>query len=195
MKKLILLLLFGNIFFTTFGQSFKVICSDTVGRNQVFNMKIVSDTDTSLYRLDIKDFKSPYDYVSINSLESGKEYNIILPNKLLETPQFTMRITNIMTKDSNSSFREEFIKVITTPAHPKISIYPNPATTKIHIDGAKKFDTLEIVDLLDRIVLKQICNDPDEFTVDITSLSEGIYFVRHVGIENSWTSVQKLVVR
>ena len=70
------------------------------------------------------------------------------------------------------------------------SIAPNPATHSIRISAERNFNKIEIVNFLGQTVLTQL-NDKNSATVDISNLTNDIYFVRIIS-ENG-TSVQKFV--
>ncbi|MDR0205698.1 MAG: T9SS type A sorting domain-containing protein [Bacteroidales bacterium] len=72
----------------------------------------------------------------------------------------------------------------------KFSIVPNPATNDITITAKIDFSKVEIVNFLGQIVLTQ-SNDSKKSEVDISNLTNGVYFVRIIS-ENG-TSVQKFI--
>jgi hypothetical protein len=78
------------------------------------------------------------------------------------------------------------IKVFTND----VSIVPNPAYDKIKIQAGIHFHTLEMVSFLGQTILTQP-NDGKEITLDISNLSNGVYFVRIIS-ENG-ASVKKFV--
>jgi len=70
------------------------------------------------------------------------------------------------------------------------SIIPNPATNKITISAINNLNTIEILGYLGQVVFLQT-NAENTTTLDISNLTNGIYFVRIVS-ENG-TSVKKFV--
>jgi hypothetical protein len=70
------------------------------------------------------------------------------------------------------------------------SIVPNPATNNIAITAKSDFSKVEIVNFLGQTVLSQ-SNDSKESRVDVSNLTNGIYFVRITS--DNGTSVQKFV--
>lgn len=61
-----------------------------------------------------------------------------------------------------------------------VTIYPNPATDKLLVNNNENTATLQIIDMLGNTYLqKQIING--ENTIDIQTLSSGVYLVRVVG--------------
>jgi hypothetical protein len=59
----------------------------------------------------------------------------------------------------------------------KFSIYPNPTSGNITISSERDFHTIEIVDLLGRVIYVQP-NNGNNITLNISGYSNGIYFVR-----------------
>jgi len=70
------------------------------------------------------------------------------------------------------------------------SIAPNPATGRVKISAGKGFHTIEIISFLGQTVLSQ-SHTGNEATLDISTLPNGIYFVRI--ISDNGMSVKKLV--
>jgi len=54
-----------------------------------------------------------------------------------------------------------------------ISIYPNPASDKLHIDGLVVQDVV-----IYSIDGKEVLNISNQNTIDVSSLSKGVYFIR-----------------
>lgn len=84
------------------------------------------------------------------------------------------------------SFTIVGIKVFTN----NISILPNPAYDHITITAKANFHTVEIVSFLGQTLFSQ-SNDKNDVTLDISHLSNGVYFVRI--LSDKGTSVQKFV--
>jgi len=56
-------------------------------------------------------------------------------------------------------------------------IYPNPTSSHITISSEKDFHTLEIMDLLGRVVYTQV-NNGNNTTLNVSGYGNGIYFIR-----------------
>ena len=74
-------------------------------------------------------------------------------------------------------------------ANSRITIFPNPATSQIHISGAEKGTRISIYDLSGRIIL---IKNIDTEILDVEMLESGMYLieVQSKGI----TETQRLVV-
>ncbi|MDR0206207.1 MAG: T9SS type A sorting domain-containing protein [Bacteroidales bacterium] len=72
----------------------------------------------------------------------------------------------------------------------KFSIQPNPAHDKLTINATTPFNSVNIVNFLGQTVISQN-NDTQTTTIDVSNLTQGVYFVRIVSDEG--TSVQKFV--
>lgn len=70
------------------------------------------------------------------------------------------------------------------------SIAPNPTTGNVKITAGDHFHTIEVVNFLGQTVISQP-NAGDEATLDVSTLTNGVYFVRIIS-ENG-TSVKKFV--
>jgi len=70
-----------------------------------------------------------------------------------------------------------------------VRIYPNPASTEIHIEASKDGLQTSIVDLNGRIILQS------ELTIiDISHLANGIYLIRTMEILTGNTQTNRLIV-
>jgi len=69
----------------------------------------------------------------------------------------------------------------------QLLIYPNPATNKVHID-VKGIKEIQLYDLLGNEILSANEND-----IDLSGLTNGVYFIRASTKENNYT--QKIVVQ
>lgn len=70
----------------------------------------------------------------------------------------------------------------------KILIYPNPATNEVNIKSEQPITLIEIIDVSGKLVLESTSH-----TVDVSNLSEGIYYVK-AQFFNGSSAYEKLVV-
>ena len=71
----------------------------------------------------------------------------------------------------------------------RFSVYPNPANDKIYVEG----EGIEIVELYNAIGQQLVSvAGSEKITIDVTSFSEGVYFVKVIGKE---TMTQKVVIK
>ncbi len=70
-----------------------------------------------------------------------------------------------------------------------ITIYPNPTTNILNIktDEITNFN-IELYDILG----KQISNYKNQKTIDISNLTEGMYFIKVIDLENNQTTIKKI---
>ena len=75
-----------------------------------------------------------------------------------------------------------------------IFIYPNPCTDKLVVICDKLLlSKVEITDMLGGLVIQQLNNSINQpFQVDVSTLSNGIYFIRIIGTDNLFAS-QKFI--
>jgi PKD repeat protein len=77
----------------------------------------------------------------------------------------------------------------------KISVFPNPASTKITVwmNNSKPNNAgVEILDVTGRLILQQKLENKNE--MDVSSLSNGVYFVRISGDATGSGKLEKLVI-
>ena len=84
-----------------------------------------------------------------------------------------MEITGLFTCDNPNAIRE-----VTSGM---LSVWPNPASGTLHVRNAKG-GLLQVVDVTGRqVMVRQLPGNEDEVSLDISSLSAGIYFVKTGG--------------
>jgi len=60
----------------------------------------------------------------------------------------------------------------------EITLYPNPTSNSLTVRfDDLRYDSIEIIDISGRIVIKQTVTDKSELTLNVSSLSKGIYFM------------------
>jgi hypothetical protein len=72
------------------------------------------------------------------------------------------------------------------------AMYPNPASTSIDIQSQNSFSKIEIHDIEGRLV-KELLLDTNSYKLDVSSLCEGVYFVK-VTYKDFGTVVQKILL-
>lgn len=74
-----------------------------------------------------------------------------------------------------------------------VALYPNPATTEIHIQSSEPMKRMEITDMTGAVVLCRDLGLTTSFLQQVPSLSAGVYFVTIVSITGN-ASTQKLLI-
>jgi hypothetical protein len=59
-----------------------------------------------------------------------------------------------------------------------VKVYPNPARDRIEVDRISEYRRCEIFNLNGILVLAEYIKESDRISIDLTSLSAGIYFIR-----------------
>ena len=114
------------------------------------------------------------------NVESGQAYDIYVYAYCSETAvseasnKVTVEITGINGVDASH-----------------IALYPNPASTKVTIDGIEGEATVTVVDMNGRTVFTASAND--NLTIDLRGYAKGAYFVRIAGERTM--AIRKLVVK
>jgi len=75
----------------------------------------------------------------------------------------------------------------------RITVYPNPATDMIQLDGMVEVSELAVVDLAGKMLLQRSVNGQSAMRVDVQSLKSGVYFV--VLHKNSGVKVMKKIIK
>ena len=77
-------------------------------------------------------------------------------------------------------------------ATPEIAIYPNPTSEFINISSSEPISSIEIISITGKTVAQMEIGS-DNATLNVSDLSNGMYFVRILGSENNNVSVKKFV--
>lgn len=72
-----------------------------------------------------------------------------------------------------------------------IQLYPNPANDKIFIESDDSEFEITLTDLAGRIILNQIVNS----TIDVSTVSEGIYLIQFKSMLTGKISVEKIMIK
>ncbi len=99
---------------------------------------------------------------------------------------------------TTNTFNTEFISLLST-SNFNVSnyfLYPNPASSLIHIDindSTETLKTIEITNILGKVIKK--VNDPlsNQQSINVSDLSKGIYFVK-ITLESSQIQTKKLII-
>jgi hypothetical protein len=63
----------------------------------------------------------------------------------------------------------------------EIALYPNPTTGMIHIQHSEKLESIQIFDMVGKLVINQKCNGETETNIDLSNLPNGVYHVKAAG--------------
>jgi hypothetical protein len=63
----------------------------------------------------------------------------------------------------------------------EIVLYPNPTTGLIHINHDEKLSSIQIFDMVGKLVISQKCNGEIETNIDLSHLPNGVYHVKAAG--------------
>lgn len=74
-----------------------------------------------------------------------------------------------------------------------VRVYPNPASDFVKISATSAIQTVKVMNAVGQVVMEQVANQA-EVTIDITSLTSGVYFITGT-TENGTTFTEKVMVR
>lgn len=102
--------------------------------------------------------------------------NLYTPKNTGNTPVLTPVWTYMLTDNGTASH-------IRSTREPDVNVYPNPATSVIHVSLLNSPDAAwyKIIDVLGNVVIRKEINNytwQDPLNIDLTGLREGIYFLR-----------------
>jgi hypothetical protein len=109
---------------------------------------------------------------------SGTWENSIISGALMIRPVFGYEV-------------RDYASVPATPITETCSIYPNPASTEINIDGNSEFSSVMIYDSLGRLVMQSGSNN----VINVSALPEGTYFVKPFSDKKVFETVKILIMR
>ena len=111
-------------------------------------------------------------------------------NAVLDNPgkQWYYRLKMV---DMDGQFTYSKVAVVDVPAgNAAISIYPNPTSNLIQIDGIKENVSIEINDASGKLMKRFLSNSSNRYSV--SDLPKGMYFIKIFAKEN--TTVSKLII-
>ena len=93
----------------------------------------------------------------------------------------------------NIHFTKEQVEFAGIPVHEGVNmeVYPNPANQSIHVNYAHGIASITLMNMNGQTVLEQTSQLS---TIDVSSLKEGFYFLKVVGVSNG-TATQKIIVQ
>ena len=100
--------------------------------------------------------------------------------------------TVVLTSDLTLTAYFTVVIGIDEVAYSAVTLYPNPATTQVTLEGLENAVRVEVLDLQGRVREAQRV-DGHRMALDLSGYAQGTYFVRITGAEG--TAVRKLVVR
>ncbi|WP_162126508.1 T9SS-dependent choice-of-anchor J family protein [Flavobacterium phycosphaerae] len=141
--------------------------------------------------------------VAIANTDTGKGY---IKFKIKPKPGFTVGdiIPNTASIyfDTNpaiitNTFNTKFVQSLSNPtfSNNTIVLYPNPAKTSVHIQSdTTQLESIHLYDISGKIVKQVDGITNTQYTVDVSALAKGIYFVEIV-TENKLKQIKKLIIQ
>jgi hypothetical protein len=102
--------------------------------------------------------------------------NDVAPGEIRCYTDATMSI-NFVNGDCYKGIR---VSVPATPALQQALLYPNPATSEVHIKLGRQLNvaTIQLLDMHGAIISSQVISNGSETSFDVQSLTQGIYLIR-----------------
>ena len=93
--------------------------------------------------------------------------------------------------DFEGQFEYSDLEVVNFTSSVIFEVYPNPASQKLFIKSNQDYQSIEIIDLLGRLVYQHVENISE---VDLSSINRGIYYLRLLDSNQSQIAIKKIVV-
>lgn len=138
------------------------------------NWKVENEISIASY--EIERSKNGYDFTGIGFVDAANRNSYSYTDATVLAGVFYYRIKIIST---NGSFKYSTIVNVKQSNHAEINIYPNPVANSIFINGLKKNATINIVNTVGQIVLKQNASS-NTVSLDVSRFKAGVYTIQIV---------------
>lgn len=160
------------------------------GEDMITMSKETSDgIDLSLVRTDKKN-RTGYGRIASIDIIAPDNLGEIINNKLKLLIKDVL-IVSYQEDTINPDFKSESIGLkellSVNPVFKHLNFYPNPTKTILNIQVSEKIETLKVVDIHGRELLKTFPNS-SSFSVNISHLSEGNYFLIAESVSNKYVT-------
>lgn len=156
-----------------------VLSSNTVNASAKENTATINVTSTNDWTI-----SSEADWLTAKK-ENGTILLTILANPMAATRTATIKVTSDGTTDQVITVSQEAGTTGLTQVDNSVpSIFPNPVSSLLHINGNDQFTSVSIFDLNGKRVVSTAIS---ENQVDVSKLSNGIYTIRLEGRNGSFT--------
>ncbi len=132
-------------------------------------------------------------YRSVNMGLDGYKLDILwLRNEWGAFSTHASEYVNVVDLDGGASLRLSQDESAEVTSSPQISIYPNPASSKIVVSASEKISSVELCDLTGKVVLRV---NPDALIVEISvaDLNNGLYICKTI-TANGESAMKRLMI-
>lgn len=140
----------------------------------------------------------PMSYVYDAGTDTGSNYTSSNANSNLPISVFDMANTIEPFNGNHIGFIEITLTNVLSVDNPdaieSVKIFPNPAQDYITITNSRNVDTVEIYNILGKLVKRIKTSQENTLELDLTNLNNGMYLVKITDI-NANTKSQKLIVK
>jgi len=135
-------------------------------------------------------------YANSTGLQANEtaSYTFIETVDLSAEGSHTITVTADLSNDNNTANNSKTITVVNTHTAiadntlPNVSIYPNPANSKLTIDNMEgQFNTIEVTNTLGQVIYRASVTGNQATAVDVTAYSTGMYYVKLQGVNGMVT--------
>ncbi|MFZ4770934.1 MAG: T9SS type A sorting domain-containing protein [Ferruginibacter sp.] len=151
------------------------------------NWKVENEIAIASY--EIERSKNGYDFTGIGFVDAANRNSYSYTDATVLAGVFYYRIKIIST---NGSFKYSTIVNVKQSNNAEINIYPNPVANSIFINGLKKNATINIVNTVGQIVLKQNVSS-STISLDVSRFKAGVYTIQIVSEDEKLS--RKIVIK
>lgn len=128
--------------------------------------------------------------------QSDFKPELILPSGQSGTAEFMyyIRNTNDVRIDSVKIIFTSTASILNEPTVSGAKVYPNPSTGLIYVKNAPLNSTIEVTDMLGKVILKKSLNTTIQ-SFNLSSQPDGVYFYTIKSADGVSTSTKRLVLR
>ncbi len=164
---------------------------DALRNKQTVSLKWTTENEINFSHFEIERADSDNHFSSLGDVEAHNELST--QHYSFEDNQPSKGVNLYRLKLVDRDGKTMYSKVISVAFNGKsmITIYPNPATVYILIDGMQQGISIEINDASGKLVKRMLSNASNRYSVK--DLRTGMYFIKILDKEN--TTISKLIIR
>ena len=150
---------------------------------------------TSEVNLDRYEIQRSIDGVNFQTLGTVKANNIsgVFNYSFTDkSPSFGANYYRILSRDLDGSSALSKIEAVNFGSAVSVSVYPNPTTNSVNVNGLVKGDIVTVSDITGRTIQSKSFGGDNQLSFDLTNSNTGVYFI-NISRSGKITSTNKIV--